>query len=174
MQTWNTFLSGLAEFWRCICEWCLARKHDIDAIIANLHEDTQNFNLNNTDEVKVLRSHYFSGYRGHLVLRFAGVGNRSFSVGILCIGKGRNVDADTVRHEYGHTLQLKQVGLCAYLAHYALPSLRSGKLPSHEYYRKPWEASADYYGGVQSRTHSDETLHASFSYAQSVLGKKRT
>ena len=114
-------------------------------------QDVMNFDVNNTSESKVLQSNYFSSYKGKFVVRTNG--NRSGSYGALFITKetnSRKNAADIVKHEYGHTKQLDQLGLVNYTLCIGVPSaLEWGSDPV--YYRRPWEITADIYGGVRSR-----------------------
>ena len=72
---------------------------------------------------------------------------------------GKNSDVNTVKHEYGHTKQLENMGVSRYTKEIALPSVtanvldRVGKL-DYDYYGSPWEAEADLLGGV-SRTYNN-------------------
>ncbi len=118
-------------------------------MIDRLIEDIKSFSLKNTDEKKVLRSHCFSAYKGVLVLRLNI--RRSFSFGL--IGLGRNVSSlpyaeEELRHEYGHFLQLKKMGIVRYIMYIARPSVKIwGK---GYYYLQPWERDADIRAGVDS------------------------
>ena len=60
-------------------------------------------------------------------------------------------DYNTVKHEYGHTVQFEQLGLWKYLKQVGIPSvtgyLLGDELP-YDYYTAPWEAEADMYGDV--------------------------
>ena len=109
--------------------------------------------FNNTDEQAVLEAEYFAFYKGCLVIRTNG--DRSGSFGILFITRETNSrqDAeDVIRHEYVHTIQLEQLGVVKYLLCIGVPSFFEwGSDP--EYYRRPWEITADIYGGVQSRSY---------------------
>ena len=70
----------------------------------------------------------------------------------------RDYPEDIVRHEYGHTLQLKQLGVIDYALCIALPSWQEwGTNPN--YYSRPWEITADVLGGVQSRNHSMKDVY---------------
>lgn len=71
---------------------------------------------------------------------------------------------DTIRHEYGHTKQLQQLGVLGYAMCIGLPSWQ--KWGSGEYYSKPWEITADIYGGVQSRSHTQDNIDAGFQYLE--------
>ena len=127
-------------------------------VTKNVIEDISNLNPFNTDEQKVLNSHYFSMYKGCLTIRTNM--DRSGSFGILFINQ--KADADTVRHEYGHVIQLALLGPIKFLTCIGLPSWQ--KWGSDPYYDKPWEVTADIFGGVQSRTHSKEKIDAGFEY----------
>ena len=79
-------------------------------VIGKVIEDVKGFNLSNDDETKVLRSNYISAYKGSIVVRTSG--NRSGSLGVLMISRDTIMRADkdaVIRHEYGHTFQLKQL-----------------------------------------------------------------
>lgn len=121
-----------------------------------LIEDIRNFNRKNCSEKVVLESNYFSAYRGKLVLRTRF--KRSGSLGILFISRyanRRKSPEDEIRHEYGHTKQLKYLGVMKYILCIGLPSFREWG-SDLEYYRRPWEITADMYGDVVSRTYSDK------------------
>jgi len=136
--------------------------------------DRQNFDLKNTSETVVLESSYFSGYKGRLVIRLAGFGGRSFSLGILFIKPKLDVsnplNINLIRHEYGHAMQLKQLGFFRYLKRIAIPSM-SSKQTSKAYFEQPWEISADILGEVdpQVRSHSPALIDKGMDY----LRKKR-
>lgn len=127
-------------------------------MVDNVKEDIQNYDKNNTDEQKVLDSHYFSSYKGKLVIRTDM--DRAGSLGILFISHNEDTAwdrIDTIKHEFGHTKQLDQMGLVNYLILIGLPSWQ--KWGADSYYRKPWEITADIYGGVNlSSRICDEVL----------------
>ena len=60
----------------------------------------------------------------------------------------------TLNHEYGHTLQCKELGLEKYLLSVFIPSMiynlasRNNKTLNDNYYNMPWEYDADLRGGV--------------------------
>ena len=125
-------------------------------MLKKLIADIKNFNLKNSSERVVLKSHYFSAYRGKLVIRTGF--KRSGSLGILFISKyvdRKKSPEDEIRHEYGHTKQLKYLGVIKYILCIGLPSFKEWG-SDQEYYRRPWEITADMYGGVVSRTYSDK------------------
>ena len=125
---------------------------------SRLREDIRAFDRKNTDESKVFSAHRFSCYRGVTVWKMRL--KRSGSVGIIFLDPREN--ADTLRHEYGHTVQLRRLGLFRYLFCIGIPSWRDwGKEP---YYDRPWEVTADVFGGVKGRTHSAGTILAGLDY----------
>ena len=133
--------------------------------------DIKNFNLKNCSEKVVLESNYFSAYRGKFVLRTRL--KRSGSLGILFISKCANKKKspeDEVRHEYGHTKQLKYLGVMKYILCIGLPSFREWG-SDQEYYRRPWEITADMYGDVVSRTYSDKYKERGRRYLETSKAK---
>ena len=107
----------------------------------------------NSDEQAVLDAEHFAFYKGILVIRTNL--DRSGSFGILFISRKENMrdnPEDVVRHEHGHTVQLAQLGIVKYAFCIFVPScFQWGSNP--EYYRRPWEITADIFGGVQSRSY---------------------
>ena len=144
----------------------------VASFVKDITEDINNFDWNNESEEKVLESNYFSSYKGVPTFRIGG--NRSGSFGAMFITRetnNRDYPEDIVRHEYGHTLQLKQLGVIDYALCIALPSWQEwGTNPN--YYSRPWEITADVLGGVQSRNHSMKDVSAGFGYymASDVMG----
>jgi RHS repeat-associated protein len=131
--------------------------------VNNVKEDIQNYDKNNTDEQKVLNSHYFSSYEGKLVIRTDM--DRSGSFGVLFIThetNNRTNPEDVIRHEHGHTKQLDQLGIINYALFIGLPSWQEWS--SDYYYDRPWEVTADTYGEVQSRTPSQAKIDAGEDY----------
>jgi len=131
---------------------------DIAVTTVKIIEDIKAYDTNNTDEQVVLNSNYFSNYKGKFVLRTNL--NRSGSFGILFINQ--KADKDTVRHEYGHTKQLDELGIIKYTLCVGIPSWQ--EWGTDNYYDKPWEIMADIYGGVQSRTHTINKIIAGYKY----------
>ena len=108
--------------------------------------------VNNTSEKEVqhnLREHGMSFYKGVLVMKTPF--DASFSCGIIGISKDQ-MDSNTLNHEYGHTVQLENMGLIKYVGDVVIPSVtinildRNGKLP-YDYFSYPWEAEAIQLGG---------------------------
>ena len=126
-------------------------------ILSKIKADIENFHWNNYDEVKVIKSNYFSSYKRHLVLRTNM--KRSGSYGILFISRKINKyksPEDVVRHEYGHALQLKKMGIIRYTLFIGIPSLLN--IGEGRYYDKPWEITADILGEVRSRIHKERYI----------------
>ena len=128
-------------------------------------EDIKNFDINNQSEKKALESNYFSAYKGVPVVRIGG--NRSGSFGAIFLTRETNNRADpedVVRHEYGHTQQLQELGIVKYAIDIGIPSAL--EIGGGDYYSRPWEITADIYGRVQSRNHTNEDIEAGFSYLE--------
>ena len=127
--------------------------------------EKQGKNLFNTSEKAVLAADDYAFYKGALVVRTNGV--RSGSFGVIFLTRETNTrknPEDVVRHEYGHIKQLQQLGIIRYALCIGLPSWQQwGK---GEYYSKPWEITADIYGGVESRTHLKTHVDAGFTYLE--------
>ncbi len=124
----------------------------MSSLINDLKKDVSALDHGNCDEQKVLDAKYFSSYKGKLVVKTNM--KRSGALGILFIN--RMADADTVKHEYGHTKQLDALGLIDYLIFIGFPSWKMLGIGS--YYRKPWEISADIYGGVDLRSRKNDDV----------------
>ena len=128
-------------------------------------EDIKNFDINNQSEIRVLESNYFSAYKGVPVVRING--NRSGSFGAIFLTRetnNRTNPEDVVRHEYGHTRQLQELGVVRYAIDIGIPSAL--EIGGGDYYSRPWEITADIYGGVQSRQHTNKDIEAGFSYLE--------
>ena len=65
-----------------------------------------------------------------------------------------NNGIETVKHEWGHTVQQSLIGTPKYLTKIAIPSAIGCIInPSLKvYYSLPWERSADFFGGVYRST----------------------
>jgi hypothetical protein len=64
---------------------------------------------------------------------------------------------DIIKHEYGHTRQLEQMGAIPYFLFFGIPSMINGGHP--DYYNQLWEVTADMYGGVNTtRTPNSDAL----------------
>ena len=151
------------SFWGALTRFIGAPFRAVKKFFHYLAEDKRNFDINNTSEQKALYSHFFSAYRRRPVLRIYGRRSGSFGVIFLTRESAKRKDPeDEVRHEYGHTIQLRQMGVLKYLIRIGLPSWTS-KAPG-PYYDRPWEVTADLYGGVRSRVHKKEIVDAGIAY----------
>ena len=84
----------------------------------------------------------FSSYEGTPVLRHSISGITSFSI-LNTIVLNRNSNGiDTVRHEWGHTVQQSLMGIVGNL-------ITRNKPNPKLYYSLPWEYSAHFFGGVE-------------------------
>lgn len=136
---------------------------------ARLRADIKNYDRTNTSEACVLESNYFSAYKNVTVFRIRT--KRSGSFKALFIAK-KGSDADTVRHEYGHRLQLDKLGMFRYFLCIFIPSWRQwGK---GNYYDKPWEVTADILGEVRGRRHHEGCIKAGNEYLERRIGMKLT
>ena len=123
----------------------------------------------NTDEQVVLDAEHFAFYRGQLVIRqdWAIADGRSGSFGIMFLHVSET-DPTTVKHEWGHYVQLRQMGLFRYLINVAIPSRLSDPYDPY-YYSNPWERTADFWAGVdRGGEYRDGSLLWGFS--QYVIG----
>ena len=122
--------------------------------------------INNEDEQTVLDSDYISFYRGVPVIRTNG--DRSGFWGVIFLTHETNTyenPAGMVRHEYGHAIQMQRLGIIRYTSNILIPSwLQWGTNP--DYYSREVEVTADYFGGVTSRSHTYEDIAAGFSYLE--------
>ena len=123
----------------------------------------------NNNSANVCKDHFFSFYNGVPVFNVKSnlidkIGLTSWSFGIIVLNNekdstryDRNNFEHTLRHEYGHTVQMKQLGIISYTRRVAVPSVaynimsRNNAVLNSLYYCMPWERAADYYGGVSSR-----------------------
>lgn len=116
-----------------------------------LRADLRNLDLLNEDEQKVIDATYVSAYKQVLVIKLP-IGYNGASFGAIFLGD-KITSIQTVRHEYGHTRQLREMGIYLYIVDVAIPSIignlldREGKL-LYDYYGSYWEAGADELGGV--------------------------
>ncbi len=113
----------------------------------------------NSNETATLNSNYISFYKGVPIFRIASH-KRSFSAGAIFLAKGRN--EDTLRHERGHNVQLMTMGIANYGLMIGMPSWYNWS--SRSYYDRPWEITADIFGGVSGRTHSQADINRGYWY----------
>ena len=148
---WLEFLIGVGS--KSKIQQTKTSKYIKEKIIQPIAEDVENFDINNTDEQKVLEARTISAYKGAVVVKSNLMGENAFSYGVIVMGNGETMSVNDVKHEYGHFLQLCTMGKDKYFKDVALPSLTGfcldvqDKLP-FDYYSSPWEAGADILGGV--------------------------
>lgn len=105
-----------------------------------------------------LLGNYISWHRGVPVIEYDIEGLSSFAFGIIFLKKNAfQTEADrqkTLNHEWGHTRQLKFLGAGDFFTMIAIPSvINSFSTPDNtfiteNYYKYPWEVTADMLGGV--------------------------
>ena len=120
--------------------------------ISRVIERVQDF-IWNTDEKVVLEAKYFAFYKGKLVIRHSIPGQTSCAIGgVIFLNRdessGNPESIETVKHEYGHTVQESILGSRKYVKHIAIPSLLSRDVDYEDYYSLPWERTADLFGGA--------------------------
>ena len=110
---------------------------------------------------------------------------RHFTSGAACFcvflngNRGRDrryhANANTVRHEYGHVLQARELGPFRYWRYIAVPSMRGyfSHVPYADYYNQPWERGADAYGGVMRTVHTEESLAEWEAYREKILPRRK-
>ena len=124
----------------------------------DIRNDMNNIGWNpfNDDETTVIDSKKVSFYKGAPVFRGDYPDGRSFSFGALFLDNGlsnantsSNGDPpeETVKHEWGHTIQLGLLGPINYGLGIGIPSCFGWS--RKDYYDRPWEVTADLFGGVQ-------------------------
>ena len=128
------------------------------ATFEDVVNDVKNYSFFNSDETKVLNSKVFSSYKGTPVLKHAISGITSFSISnTIILNKNESTNnggENTVKHEFGHTIQQSLISTPKYLTRIALPSVISCIVnpSSKTYYSLPWERSADFFGGASRTT----------------------
>lgn len=120
----------------------------------------------NEDEQVVLEAEYFAFYKGQLVILGDYPDSRSASFIIMFLDKD-DKDPDTVKHEWGHYVQLRLMGPLHFLSSVAIPSITSDPNDS-DYYSNPWERTADWLGGAANGPYKDGSL--AWGIAQFILG----
>ena len=130
--------------------------------ISDVKKDLENFDWHNNCEKKVSESKYISAYKETIVIRTNT--DRSASLGVIMLSKDITPDnlVSTIRHEYGHTVQLKQLGLVNYALCIAIPSIQVWD-DQIDYYDQPWEITADLFGGVE-RPYNPSYLERGLNY----------
>ena len=138
--------------WRILAEAIVNRalnkaKETVTAAI----DDLKNW-VTNTDERVVLEAEDYAFYKGRLVIRHSIKNQTSCAIGgIIFLNRNLATNSpesiETVKHEYGHTVQESILGFSKYVRYIAIPSLKH-RDPTN-YYSNPWELTADLFGGVE-------------------------
>ncbi|MBO5014497.1 MAG: RHS repeat-associated core domain-containing protein, partial [Bacteroidaceae bacterium] len=125
------------------------------------------------EELSVLNGGTVTMYKDVPVIRTSILGDSGFSFGGILLGadiQATNSGVRIIRHEYGHTVQLGELGFIGYTYFVVAPSVyfynldRAGVLGVH-YYSLPWEYEADMYGNVQGRTgYAQQADQAYYAY----------
>ncbi len=127
------------------------------------------WNIFNKDEAKVVESKKVSMYKGVMVFRIPGNRAGSF-LGIFLTDYQRTAtpySISTVHHEYGHNIQQLLIGPINYLLYIGLPSWRQWS--NRTYYDRPWEITAESFGGVRIREHAPDALKRGNKYLLTTL-----
>ena len=101
------------------------------------------------------------------------LGDSAFSLGSIYVGQNVADNQRLLAHEYGHCVQLEEVGMTKYLQFVAIPSVTCwlltevGIFSDSNYYNRPWECIADMYGNV-SRNHAQGAEDAAKNYWEAV------
>ena len=110
--------------------------------------------VTNDDEQNVLKAEHIAFYKGTPVVKVPWMDGNALSFGAIFMASNIKDSPNLVKHEYGHILQLNQVGFATYTSMVAVPSLigygltEANILPDELYYNLPWERSADYLGNA--------------------------
>ena len=134
------------------------------------------YNPFNSDEEKALSFKKFSFYRGILVFKKAGGRSGSF-LAIIMTSDSKT----TLKHEWGHGIQQGIMGAVKYLLAIGMPSYFEWGCNKWEgqdnYYRRPWEASADLFmdvaeqrEGYNMTTDKDKKLAKIYMVVAALLG----
>ena len=123
----------------------------VSSVTALVRQKTDCFyNSNEEDVLSRVETNGVAFYKGVLVVKTQY--DASFSFGFIGLSH-LQMDSKTLKHEYGHTVQMKNMGVGKYIVDVVIPSVtinlldRKGKLP-YDYYSYPWEAEANALGGV--------------------------
>ena len=143
------------------------------AVASMFDEDIRNdmnaigWNPYNVDELDTLKSNKVSFYKGVPIFRTS-AGGRSGSFGAIFLTK--DSDINDLRHERGHNSQLMLMGIANYALMIGLPSWREWS--ERPYYTRPWEVTADAFGGVVPTRYSQRDVRRGYAYlaTSSILG----
>ena len=109
--------------------------------------------VTNDDEQAVLDAESIAFYKGVPVVKSSIVEGTAFSCGVIIMGSDV-ASEELVRHEYGHTQQLKELGILTYISTVVVPSVTGfmvdviADMSESMYYSLPWERQADIMGNA--------------------------
>ncbi len=112
----------------------------------------------NGDESAVIQSNKVSFYKGVPIFRTDLDRPGSFCAIFL---NPYSTEA-TLKHEYGHNIQQMIMGPVKYGLMIGLPSWREWS--NRPYYERPWEITADVFGGVTTRIHTQSDINRGYWY----------
>ena len=120
----------------------------------------------NSDVQKTVDAKHISFYKGVAVTKGEYYDDRSSNIGIMLIDRDQN-DENTIRHEWGHHLQIAVLGPLNYFWSIGIPSaaqmgvkgIKNGEITDsvlyHDSYNtRPWENTANEVGGVSDITYN--------------------
>ena len=120
--------------------------------------DAIGWNPFNSDENATLESNKVSFYKGVPVFRIDLDRSGSFAAIFL----NQTQDPDVLKHEIGHNCQLITTSIINYFFMIFLPSWLEWS--NREYYERPWEITADVFGCVNERNHSQIDINRGYWY----------
>ena len=143
---------------------------------SDLGEDLKNLNPFNQDESVATKAKIISYYKGALVIRHDIPNTASASIlGTIFLNKNHS-NAQSLTHEWGHTIQELLLGPAAYIATIAIPSVISYYIASSDtdYYSLPWERTAEWFGGnsLTNNTYHSGSLEWAFAYLFGIMAIK--
>ena len=110
----------------------------------------------NTNESAVISAKHYAFYKGKLIIKVPFMDMSAFSFGAIFMGSNIR-SSNILRHEFGHTQQLEEIGLLGYTVFVVAPSVTCfwltefEVLPTDQYYSYPWEYIANIYGNADGK-----------------------
>ena len=131
----------------------------------NIYNDllSINYDIFNSDIDKVLNAKRVSFYKGIPIIKI----NTNRAGTFLCIMLDYTETEETLLHEYGHTYQEILMGPITYLIFIGIPSYF--ELSAMPYYNRPWEVTADIFGGLTRTSRLIENEPARF-FSDEAIG----
>jgi len=125
-----------------------------DNIFYNIEENAEEI-INNDNEQKIIDEE-LPYYQGVPIIHFSSEELSSFSInGKIFLEDDASIN--TLKHEYGHILQEREMGTGLYVVAVAIPSVtcyfmsKNNEFLETNYYNMPWEYDADRRGRVYGR-----------------------